>query len=58
MAGSNYTPNKTSNGFSRVARALEDKRQDQYAKIAHLNAQMNTEEQTRRRKEGTNRINL
>jgi hypothetical protein len=58
MAASNYSPGKTSIGFSKVARALEDKRMDTYAKIAHLNAQMNAEEQARRRKEGTDRINL
>jgi hypothetical protein len=45
-------------GFSKVARALEDKRMDAYAKITHLNAQMNQEEQSRRRKEGTSRKNL
>jgi len=52
------SPYKTSMGFSKVARALEDKRMDAYAKITHLNAQMNQEEQARRRKEGTSRKNL
>jgi len=54
----NDSPFKSSMGFSKVARALEDKRMDAYAKITHLNAQMNAEEQARRRKEGTSRKNL